>query len=234
MRASSHYPCFHFECASLETATPDRLDDQSTADALLHLKYTAQVTTDPLSADLPLTADPPWCPDHLDHHKINMCGVLNLLHSDPDSHDCGFEAEESVSPEFFKDPDLPGMAHVMRESHHAPQGLIASVTSVNVPSPCGILYEDWEPYYAKDPDLQVVLDWGINKNIGYGSYRWHEPRWGDPHIRVDGRAVVPVAILNKGKEAVHYVAHAGIPKALELFKRQFHVRNLSNDDSGTE
>ena len=122
------------------------------------------------------------------------------------------------------------MAHVMRESPHAPHALIASVTSVNVPPPCSILYEDWEPYYAEDSNLKVLLDWGITKNIEYGIYRWHEPQWGQPHIREDGRAVVPVAILSKVIEAVHYFAHPGTPETLELFKRQFHVRNLSNDD----
>ena len=114
LRATSHYPCFDYECASLETATPDKLDAQRAADALLFPKYRAQVTPDPHPADRPLTADPPRCPDCLDHHKINTCGVLNLLHSDPDDPDCGSEAEESVGPEFFKDPDLHGMAHVMR------------------------------------------------------------------------------------------------------------------------
>ena len=34
----------------------------------------------------------------------------------------------------------------------------------NVPSPCSILYEDWEPHYAEDPDLTVLLDLGIKKN----------------------------------------------------------------------
>ena len=53
----------------------------------------------------------------------------------------------------------------MRESPHALHALIASVTSVNVPPPCSILYEDWEPYWAEDPDLKVLLDWGIKKNI---------------------------------------------------------------------
>ena len=53
------------------------------------------MTPDPLPADWPLTADPHWCPDYLDHHKINTCGVLNLLYSDPDDPDCGSEAEES-------------------------------------------------------------------------------------------------------------------------------------------
>ena len=119
-----------------------------------------------------------------------------------------------MGPEFSKDPDLHGMAHVMRESPHAPHALIASVTSVNVPPPCSILYEDWEPYYAEDPDLKVLLNWGIKKNIEYGIYRWHEPQWGHPHIRVDGRAVVPVAILSKVGKAVHYFAHPGTAKTL--------------------
>ena len=35
--------------------------------------------------------------------------------------------------------------------------------------------------------------------------------------------MVPVAILSKVIEAVHYFAHPGTPKTLELFKRQFHV-----------
>ena len=135
-----------------------------------------------------------------------------------------------MGPEFFKDPDLHGMAHVMTGSPHAPHALIASVTLINVPPPCSILYEDQEPYYAEDPDLKVLLDWGIKTNIEYGIYRWHEPKWGHPHIRVDCRAVVPVAIPSKVIEAVHYYAHPGTPKALELFKRQFHVRNSSDDD----
>ena len=63
------------------------------------------------------------------------------------------------------------MAHVMRESPHAPNALVAAVTSVNVPPPCSILYEDWEPYYAEDRDLRFLLDWGIKKNIEYGIYR---------------------------------------------------------------
>ena len=42
--------------------------------------------------------------------------------------------------------------------------------------------------------------------------------------------MVPVAILSKVIEAVHYCAHLRTPKTLGLFKRQFHVRNLSNDD----
>ena len=42
--------------------------------------------------------------------------------------------------------------------------------------------------------------------------------------------MVPVAILSKEKEAVHYFAHPGTPKTLEVVKRQFHVRNLSDDD----
>ena len=172
----------------------------------------------------PLTADPPRCPDCLDHHKINTCGVLNLLHSDPDDPDCSSEAEESVSPEFFKDADLYGMAHVMRESPHAPHALIASVT------PCSILYDDWEPYYAENPNLNVLLDRGIEKNMEYGIYRWHEPQWGHPHIMVDGRALVRVVILSRVIEAVHYFAHPGTPKTLQLFKRHFHVRNLSDDD----
>ena len=137
LRAASHYPCFHYGCASLERATPDKLDAQRAADALLPPKYRAQVSADPLPADRPLTADPPQCPDH---QKINTCGVLNLLHSDPDDPDCGSEAEGSVGPEFFKDPDLHGMVHVMRESPHAPNALIASSPSVNVPPPCSILY----------------------------------------------------------------------------------------------
>ena len=93
LHAASHYPCFHYECASLKTATPDKLDAQRVADALLSPKYRAQVTPDPLPADRPLTADPRGYPDCLDHHKINTCGVLNLLHSDPDDPDCGSEAE---------------------------------------------------------------------------------------------------------------------------------------------
>ena len=75
VRAASRYPCFHYECASLETATPDKLDAQRRADALLHPKYRAQVTPDPLPAYQPLTADPPRCPDRLDHHKI-ACAEL--------------------------------------------------------------------------------------------------------------------------------------------------------------
>ena len=99
-----------------------------------------------------------------------------------------------------------------------------------MPPPCSILYEDWEPYYAEDPYLKVLLDWDIKKNIEYGIYRWHEPKWGHPHMRVDGRAVVPVAMLSKVIEAVHYFAHQGTPKTLNLFKRQFHVHNLSDYD----
>ena len=118
----------------------------------------------------------------------------------------------------------------MRDSPHAPHALIASVTSVNVAPPFSVLYEDWEPYYAEDPKLNVLLDWGIKESIEYGIYRWHEPQWGHPHIRVDGRAVVSVAILRKVIQAVHYVAHPGTPKTLELFKQHFHVRNLSDND----
>ena len=121
LRAASQYPCFHYDCASLNTATPDKLDAQRRADALLHPKYRVQVTQDPPAAEWLLTADPPRCPDCLDHHKVNTCGVLNLLHSDPDDPDCGSNAEQSVGPEVFKDPDLHGMAHVLRESPHAPQ-----------------------------------------------------------------------------------------------------------------
>ena len=51
-----------------------------------------------------------------------------------------------------------------------------------------------------------------------------------PHIEVDGRALVPVATLSRVIEPVHYLAHQGTPKSLELFKRQFHVHNLFNDD----
>ena len=87
LRAASHYPCFQYECTSLETATLDKLDAQRAADALLLPKYRAQVTPDPLPADWPLTADLPRCPDCLDHHKINTCVVLNLLHSDPNDPD---------------------------------------------------------------------------------------------------------------------------------------------------
>ena len=102
LRDASHYPCFHYECASLETATPDKLNAQGAADALLFPKYRAQVTPDPFPADRPLTADPPRCPDCLDHHTINMCGVLNLLHSDPDDPGCGSEADESMGPESLR------------------------------------------------------------------------------------------------------------------------------------
>ena len=135
-----------------------------------------------------------------------------------------------MGPELFEDPDLHALAHVMRESPHAPPALIASVTSVKVPLPCGILYEDWEPYYAEDPDLRVLVDLNIKKHTEYGIYPCHEPQWGHPHFRVDGRAVVPLAILRKVIEAVHYVAHPGTSKTPERFKRQFHVRNLPNDD----
>ena len=139
LRAASHYPCLQYQCANLETATPDKLDAQKAADALLLPKYRAQVTPDPLSADWPLTEDPSRCPDCLDHHRINTCGVLNLLHRDPDDADCGFESEESMGTEVFEDPDLHSMAHVMRKSPHAPDALIVSVTSVNVPASCSIL-----------------------------------------------------------------------------------------------
>ena len=135
-----------------------------------------------------------------------------------------------MGAELFDDPDLHGMAHVMRESPHAPPALIASVTLVKVPPPCGILYEDWEPYYAENSDLKVLVDLGIRKHIDYGIYPWHEPQWGHSHMRVDGRAVVPVAILRKVIEAVHYAAHPGTSKTREPFKRQFHVHNLPNDD----
>ena len=57
---------------------------------------------------------------------------------------------------------------------------------------------------------------------------------GTPPIRVDGRALVPVAIRSNVIEAVHYFAHPGTPKPLEPFKRQFHVRNLSTLTFGTE
>ena len=165
LHAASHYPCFHYECASLETATLDKLDAQRRANALLHPKYRAQVSPDPPLADRPLSADLPRCPNCLHHHKINTCGVLNILHSDLDDLDCGSEAEESLNPEFYEDPYLHGMAHVMRESPHAPHALIASVASVNVPPPCSILYGDWEPYYTKEADLKVLLDSGIKNNI---------------------------------------------------------------------
>ena len=122
------------------------------------------------------------------------------------------------------------MAHVMRESPHVPHALTASVTSVNVPPPCSILYEDWKLYYAEDLNLKVLLDWVIKNKIEYGIYWWHEPQGGNPHIRVDSRAVVPVPFLSKVREALHYLAHPGTPKILELFKRQFHARNLSDDD----
>ena len=148
LRASSHYHCSNYQCANLEAATPSKLYAQRRCDALLHPQYRAQVTPDPPPADQPLTAPPPPCHDSLDHHKINTCGGLNLRHSDPDGPDCGSEAEESLGPEFFEDPDLHGMAHVMRESLHVPHALIASVTSVSLPTPCSILYENWRPYYA--------------------------------------------------------------------------------------
>ena len=57
LRTASHYPCFPYECASVETATPDKPDAQRAAYALLLPKYRAQVTSDPLPADRPLTAD---------------------------------------------------------------------------------------------------------------------------------------------------------------------------------
>ena len=60
------------------------------------------MTPNPPPADLPLSADPPWCPDCLDHHKIETCGVLNILQSDPDDLGYGSEGEESVGPEFFE------------------------------------------------------------------------------------------------------------------------------------
>ena len=161
---------------------------------------------------------------------MNTCGVLNLLHSDSDYPHCGCEAEESVRPEFFEDPNLHGMAHLMCRSPHVLHALIIAVTSVNVPPLCSILYVTWEPYYVEDPDLKVLLDWGIKKHIEYRIHWWHEPQWGHFHIRMDDRAVVPVAILNKVIEAVHYFAQQGTPKTLELFKQHFHVRNLSRDD----
>ena len=60
-----HYPCFHYECATPEMATADKLDAQRITNALLYRKYTGQVTTDPPAANLPLSADPPRCPDCL-------------------------------------------------------------------------------------------------------------------------------------------------------------------------
>ena len=100
-----------------------------------------------------------------------MCGALNNLRSDPSDPHFGSEAEESVGPDFYEDQDLHGMAHVMRESPHVPHTLLTSVTSVNVPPSCSILNEDKEPYYADDPNLKVLLDWGIKKDIEYGTYR---------------------------------------------------------------
>ena len=199
-------------------------------DDLLHPKYSQQVTQDPPPADRPVIADPPRCPDCLDHQKITTCGVLNLVHSNLFDPDFGSDAEELFSAELFEDSDLLGMAHVMRESPHASHALIPSVTWANVPQPCSITCKDWEPYYAEDPDLKVLLDWGITKNIEYGIYRWHEAQWGHQNVSVDGRAVVSVAILSNVMEALRYVAHQGTPETLELFKRQFHVRNLSDDD----
>ena len=160
--------------------------------------------------------------------------MLNFLHSDPDDLDCGSEAEESLGPEFFADPDLHGLAHVMRESFHAPHALIPSVTSVIVPPPCSILFENWERYYAEDPDLKVLLDGCIKKSIEYGIYRWHEPQWGHPHIRPDGRALVPVAILSKVIEAVHYFAHPGTPKTMNLSSHSCMSVLCPTMTSGTE
>ena len=131
------------------------------------------MTPDPPPADGPLTADPRRCPDCLYHNKINTCGVLFLLPSDPDGPDCGSEAVESSGPEFFEDTHLHGMAHVMRESPHAPHVLFALFTLVNV----------YPPYYAEDPKMKVLLDWGIKKNIEYAIYRWHEPQWYTPILR---------------------------------------------------
>ena len=85
LRAASHYPCFNYECTNLEAATLDKLDAQRRADALLHPKYRSVVTPDPLSADQPLTADLPRCPDCLDQHKIKMlvsrisCTVILII-----------------------------------------------------------------------------------------------------------------------------------------------------------
>ena len=134
------------------------------------------------------------------------------------------------SPDFLEDPDLHSMAHEMRESLDARHTLIVAVTLVNVPPPCSILYEDWEPYYTEDPDLKDLLHWGIEKNVEYGTYRWHEQQWGHPHLRLVGRAVVSLAILSKVQEPVHYIPHRGSSKTLQIFKRQFHVCHLSNDD----
>ena len=97
-------------------------------------------------AHLPLAAD------------MQMCGFVNILQSDCDDLDHGYEAEESMDAEFFEDPDLHGMAHLMREPPHNPHALVASVTLVNVPLPCSILYEVWEPYYAHDPDQKTLLN----------------------------------------------------------------------------
>ena len=76
-----------------------------------------------------------------------------------------------MGPEIYEDSDLHGMVHVMQESPHAPYGLVPSVTKLNVPRACSMLCEDWEPYYAEDPDLKVLLEWGIKNNIEYGTYR---------------------------------------------------------------
>jgi transposase InsO family protein len=175
------------------------------------------------------TGEPPGCPDCLEHHKINTCGVLGILNQDATESDCCSDMEESVGPD-SEDPDPYGLPTWVRESEHTPEALLAAVTSVNVPPACNILYEDWEPYYNADPKLKVLFDWGIKKRIEYGTYRWHEPQWGHPHIRVEGKAVVPIAILDKVIAAVHSFAHPGLPKTLELFKRQYHVRDMSDKE----
>ena len=88
-----------------------------------------------LQTPLAVLADPPRCPDCLDHHKINTCGVFNLMQGGSVVSNSGSNAEESLGPEFFEDPDLDGMCGLPRESRETPRALIASETAVNVP-PC--------------------------------------------------------------------------------------------------
>ena len=205
LRAASHYPCFHCERASLETATLDTLEARRRADAPLHSEYRAQVNPDPAPADQLLTAGPARCPDCLQTHNINRCGVLKFLHNDPDDAAYASKGDESMGPEFSQHPYLHGIVQVMRQPCHVHHALIASVTSVNVPRPCSIPYDDWQPYYTEDLDPSALPDWGIKGKIGAGTYRWNEPHWRHPHIRVDGGAGVPVTMLSKVIEAVHYV-----------------------------
>ena len=150
LRAASQYPCFHPECTSLETASRDKLNAHQRAEALLYPEYRAKATPDPAGADLQLCADPPLCCDCLVHDKINTCGVLHILQSDPHDADCGSQKKHRGAPEFIEDVDLRAVARVMKKSCHNPHALIASV---NVPPACSTVYEDVASYSADDPNL---------------------------------------------------------------------------------